>query len=325
MSFTVVNRSAAAEKRSDWSGGRMEVSVNSRQQFAPSIQNDYRKVAMWNQMEVSLQSERNEPSAYYNNLISEMYDTSWYGAIKDAEVQYYAAMMTGKPALEFPTGTGRLAIPLLKAGIDLYGFDNSTGMLALLKDKLKEHCLENHEHRFVHWGALNTPFPCAPKSFAVVAIAFASFSLMHSNVASPIAENRVFREANRILEQGGKLVINDYRTGKIDFEAIKQKQIFNHTQRHPIHGDILEEQISTFKIEPNALIANQVVRYRHNRLVRVSDGVVLSESAEVTPIWDVDGFKLLGEDAGFEYVKGEVVDFYQDQTINHVFRKERDI
>lgn len=280
---------------------------------------------MWDSQQISSRAERNEPSAYYNNLISEMYDSSWYGRLTEDELNYYASLMEGERCLEFPTGTGRLAIPLLQRGIDIYGFDNSAEMLTSLRDKLSALGMSAEAKRFITWGALNTPYPCAPKSFGVAAIAFASFSLMHSNMGSPVEENRVLRELNRVLRKGGTVVINDYRTGRIDYDALKRGQVFNHTHKHPVHGDILEEQISEFRVEPNPLLPNQVIRYRKNRLMRISDGDVLGESSEVTPLWDVETFPVLGADAGFEYLRGEVVHFYDDVTINHVFRKRHDV
>lgn len=280
---------------------------------------------MWNVDKVSFGVKKNEPSAYYNNLISETYDSSWYGGVTATEIQYYLSLMDGKRSFEFPVGTGRLAIPLLHSGCDLYGIDNSPEMLSILSKKLSAQSMGHEAERFILWGALNTPYPCTAKSFGVAVVAFASFSLMHSNMRSPVAENRILKEMNRILQDGGIAVINDYRTAKIDLGNLKSGHVFNHKHKHPIHGDILEEQISDFRIEPNALIPNQVVRYRKNRLVRISDNIVLSESREITPLWDVETFPVLGENAGFEYVEGEVVNFYTDETINHVFRKRHDL
>ena len=270
-------------------------------------------------------AERNECSAYFNDLISEMYDRSWYGNLRAGELKYYCVLMRDVRALEFPVGTGRLAIPLLKAGIDVYGFDNSSEMLAQLSSKLAAASLTSERHRFIEWGALNVPYPCGENSCEVAVIGFGSFSLMHSNVSYPIEENRVLRELNRIVTNGGTIVVNDYRCVPIDRAKLDEPRVFNHRHQHPLHGELLEEQIAHLKVEPNRLINDQVVRYRQNRLVRVSDGYVLKESTEVTPIWDAEGFRVLGEDAGFEYMRGEVVDFYVDRTINHVFAKRRDI
>jgi SAM-dependent methyltransferase len=264
-----------------------------------------------------------QASRYYDGLISEMYDQSWYSRLTDAEVAYYRALMSGKTAFELAVGTGRLSIPLLDAGIDLYGIDGSPAMLSQLHAKLDAAGRSGDMARFIEWEALATPYPCEGESFDVAIVPFASFSLIHSNMSHPVEENRILREFNRLLRPGGIAVINDYRLGRFDEALLRTGQTFNHDHHHPQHGPILEEQVSTFAIEPNPLIEKQILRRRVSRLIRKSDGVVLREHSDVTPLWDLDTFPILGRDAGFEYLRGDVVDFYADRTINHVFRKTR--
>ena len=233
--------------------------------------------------------------------------------------------MHGGRAREFPVGTGRLAVPLLERGVDLYGFDNSPEMLRQLLGKLAERAMQEESTRFNAWDALHTPYPCTPQTFDVAAVAFASFSLIHSNMTTPVEDNRVLRELNRLLPVGGRVVVNDYRTTLIDRQRLDEPHVFDHVHTHPVHGEILEEQRSRFRVEPNRLVHDQVIRYRTSRLVRISDGTVLRESTEVTPIWDIASFRVLGKDAGLEHVASELVDFYADETINHVFVKRHDL
>jgi len=282
-------------------------------------------IAMWQEATATVDRPATPGARYYDDLISEMYDESWYGGLNGDELAYYMAIMNSRTCFELAAGTGRLSVPLLLKGVDLYGIDNSPPMLSQLHDKLKAHRRAADTTRFIHWEALDTPYPCAAASFEVAIVPFASYSLIHSNTSARPEENSILRELNRILTVGGTVVINDYRTGRFDESLLRGGQVFNHDHVHPIHGQILEEQISTFAIESNPLIEKQVIRSRTSRLIRKSDRVVLRTQSDVTPLWDIETFPLLGHDAGFAYVRGDIVDFYTDRTINHVFRKEREL
>jgi SAM-dependent methyltransferase len=276
---------------------------------------------MWNDSTAAVA----EVPRYFDDLMSEMYDRSWYGRITDDELAFYSTLMAGETAFELAVGTGRLSLPLVRSGVDLYGIDVSRAMLAQLHGKLHAEGRGDDARRFIRWGALDTPYPCAAGRFGVAVVPFASFSLIHSNMGHPVEENRILREFNRLLAPDGVMVINDYRLGLFDESLLRTGQVFNHDHRHPVHGEILEEQIATFAIEPNPLIEKQVIRHRMSRLIRKSDGAVLRVYTEATPLWDVETFPILAADAGFAYVSGEPVDFYLDRTINHIFRKEREI
>lgn len=276
---------------------------------------------MWDASARSSASAPPETGRYYDDLISEMYDQSWYGRLTQEELHYYTAIMAGKTCFELAVGTGRLSLPLLEAGVDLYGMDNSPAMLSQLHAKLRAAGRAEDASRFIQWGALDTPYPCNPARVDVAIVPFASFSLIHSNMTCRIDENRILREFNRILKPDGLVIINDYRLGRFDEALLVNGQAFNHDHRHPVHGELLEEQIATFAIEPNSLIEKQIIRRRQNRLIRKSDQTVLRVQSEVTPLWDIETFPLLAQDAGFTYVRGDVVGFYADITINHVFCK----
>src|SRR5690554_5357898 len=54
------------------------------------------------------------------------------------DVQFYVdlAKTNGGKVLDIGCGTGRVTLPLLKAGIDVVGLDNSAAMLKIARDKL---------------------------------------------------------------------------------------------------------------------------------------------------------------------------------------------
>lgn len=74
-------------------------------------------------------------SATYGDAIAEMYD-QWYTSL-DAEgaVQFLAEVAGSGPVLELGIGTGRVALPLVRRGIDVHGIEASPAMVAKLRAK----------------------------------------------------------------------------------------------------------------------------------------------------------------------------------------------
>ena len=56
-----------------------------------------------------------------------------------------AAVESGGPVMEVGCGTGRILIPTAKAGVTITGFDLSTQMLAVCRDKLTQESLAVQE------------------------------------------------------------------------------------------------------------------------------------------------------------------------------------
>jgi SAM-dependent methyltransferase len=77
-----------------------------------------------------------EPSTY-GERIADVYD-EWYGDATDVEgtVALVRRLAEGRPVLELGIGTGRLAIPMLEAGIEVHGIDASPAMVAKLRTKV---------------------------------------------------------------------------------------------------------------------------------------------------------------------------------------------
>jgi len=67
-------------------------------------------------------------------LAAKFYDL--FGSKSDLEFYREIALQSGNKALELGVGTGRLAIPLAKAGITVVGIDNSIHMLRVAREKL---------------------------------------------------------------------------------------------------------------------------------------------------------------------------------------------
>lgn len=76
-----------------------------------------------------------DPSTY-GERIADVYD-DWYAAATDVEgtVATIVRLAGAGPVLELGIGTGRLALPLVAAGVEVHGIDASQAMVARLRAK----------------------------------------------------------------------------------------------------------------------------------------------------------------------------------------------
>lgn len=74
--------------------------------------------------------------ATYGDRIAEIYDSLYLERLDPAEaVTFLADIARGGRALELGIGTGRVAIPLSQAGVDVHGIEASEAMVAQLRAK----------------------------------------------------------------------------------------------------------------------------------------------------------------------------------------------
>lgn len=74
--------------------------------------------------------------ATYGERIADVYD-EWYSGATDVDgtVATVLRLSAGRPVLELGVGTGRLAIPMVEAGLDVHGVDASPAMVERLRAK----------------------------------------------------------------------------------------------------------------------------------------------------------------------------------------------
>jgi len=106
------------------------------------------------------------------------------------------ALQAGGPVLELGCGTGRVSLPLARAGVRLIGIDRSEGMLARARTRLKRARLSARvtlirgDIRFI---------PCAAPSFSMV---MAPYGILQSLLRERDL-TATLREVHRVLEPGG--------------------------------------------------------------------------------------------------------------------------
>jgi SAM-dependent methyltransferase len=73
--------------------------------------------------------------ATYGDAIAEIYD-AWYASLDaEAAVALLAELAGPGPALELGIGSGRVALPLVRRGIEVHGIEASEAMVAKLRAK----------------------------------------------------------------------------------------------------------------------------------------------------------------------------------------------
>ena len=131
--------------------------------------------------------------------VAQSYDTPGEGMFADdvlgPTVATLAALAGGGRAVEFAIGTGRVAIPLNQAGVEVAGIELSTAMIARLREKV------GPEQIAVTEGDMTTA--SAGDGFTLAYVVFNTIS----NLLTQDAQIECFRNAARHLAPGGRFVI----------------------------------------------------------------------------------------------------------------------
>ena len=135
----------------------------------------------------------------YGEAIADVYD-DWYPDVSDVEgtIEAVAALAGSAPVLELGIGTGRLALPLVAAGIEVHGVDASPAMVERLRAK------PGGDRIPVVVGDFAEILPDGP--FGVV---FAAFNTL-LNLTAPGALERCLDLVRERLRPGGCLVVEAF-------------------------------------------------------------------------------------------------------------------
>lgn len=119
-------------------------------------------------------------SAVDTYALSARYYDAAYAAANLVDVSFYLALAKeiGGPVLEIGCGTGRVLLPIARAGIEIHGLDQSSAMLDVLNQKLAREPDEIRHRVTLHSGdmrsaRLNIQFP-------LVIIPFRPLQHMHT-------------------------------------------------------------------------------------------------------------------------------------------------
>src|SRR5690606_37624838 len=141
-----------------------------------------------------------DPAAY-GDAFADVYD-DWYADVSDVAgtVEAIARLAGGGPVLELGIGTGRLALPLAAAGVEVHGVDASAAMVARLRAKPGGDAVP------VLVGDFAERLPAVDGGFSVVFVAFNTFL----NLVVPGAQQRCLELVAAALRPGGAFVVEAF-------------------------------------------------------------------------------------------------------------------
>jgi len=135
-----------------------------------------------------------EDAATYDDDVSDMYDAE----ALTATVDVLAELANGRRALEFAVGTGRVALPLARRGIDVTGVELSPPMIDVMRAKP---------------GADLVPVVCGDMASTRVAGTFGLVYLVFNTITNLLTQDaqvRCFENAAAHLEPGGSFLIETF-------------------------------------------------------------------------------------------------------------------
>ena len=142
--------------------------------------------------------------------IARVYDPWSASVIEDVEFYVEEARASGGPVVELACGTGRISVPIAKAGIPLIGVDASAGMLEVAREYgAAEGVVELLDLRL---GDMRDP----PVTERVPLVLIPFRSLLHMTTEAD--RLRALGAARDLLTEGGRLVFDVFAPSSEDVE-----------------------------------------------------------------------------------------------------------
>lgn len=143
-------------------------------------------------------------SAY--DRIARLYDPWSVSVVEDVEFYVAEAVRSGGPVLELGVGTGRIAVPIARAGMRVVGVDSSEGMLAVAREAAEAAGVDVD----LRYGDLRDP--PVDEEFALVVIPFRT--LLHMQTDDD--RRAALRAVRTHLRDGGRFVFDVFTPGADD-------------------------------------------------------------------------------------------------------------
>jgi Methyltransferase domain len=150
----------------------------------------------------------------YGDRIADVYDERYQDLLAEdtaRAVTFLRALAGDGPALELGIGTGRVAIPLSDAGVEVHGIEASEAMLAVMRAKSGGERLPTTLGSFADFSL--------PTTFRLVYAVFSTFFVLLSQEE----QLSCFRAVSRHLSQGGTFVMQAFVPDVSRFDSDGQR------------------------------------------------------------------------------------------------------
>jgi SAM-dependent methyltransferase len=147
------------------------------------------------------------PGSPYD-AIARLYDPWSRSVVEDVSFYVEEALAAGSPVVELGVGTGRIAIPVAAAGIDVIGVDSSQGMLDVCAEQARRAGIDHHLD--LRLGDLSDP----PVGERVQLVTSPFRAYLH--LSDDDARLRALRAARDLLLPGGRLIFDVFAPGPED-------------------------------------------------------------------------------------------------------------
>ena len=144
------------------------------------------------------------------DAIASFYDPWSRSVTEDVDFYVDRALASGGPMVELAVGTGRIAIPVARAGIRVIGVDTSPAMLAVARKAAEQ--VGVAEQLDLRLGDLREP----PVSERVPLVVCPFRSLLHMETEAE--KLRALRAARALLEPDGHFVFDVFAPSREDIE-----------------------------------------------------------------------------------------------------------
>jgi SAM-dependent methyltransferase len=132
--------------------------------------------------------------------IAEIYDEWISSDLGDVDFYVTEAQRSGGPLVELGVGTGRVAIPIARAGVRVIGVDASEGMLAICRRRAEEEGVLG----LLDLRVGDFQEPPVDEQVPLVTSPFRALS----HLMDEPARRRALAAAHRLLEPGGRLIFD---------------------------------------------------------------------------------------------------------------------
>ena len=142
--------------------------------------------------------------------IAGFYDPWSRSVVEDVEFYVEHALASSGPVVELAVGTGRIAVPIAQAGVQVIGVDSSPAMLAVARAAVEE----AEVARLVDLRLGDLREPPVPERVPLVICPFRS--LLHMETENE--KLRALRAAGELLEPEGRFVFDVFAPSRDDID-----------------------------------------------------------------------------------------------------------